>query len=507
MSQLKKGAALNYITIILTNLVGLLITPYMIRQLGNAEFGLYSLVGALVGYIAILDFGLGHTIIRFVAKYKAENDKKGEENFLATTMAIYLFISIIVILIGAICNTNLEFIFQSSLNNLELEKAKIMFIILIFNLAIVLPGGAFDAILQGYEQFVFPKALNIIKYIVRSIMLVGILYFGGKAISIVILDTIMNMIIIVINGFYVFKKLKVTFKLHKFETHFVKEIFKYSFWIFIFMIIAQFQWRSGQMVLGIISDTTSVAIFAVGIMLGGYYGAFSSAISSLFIPRATQMTVAKVSNEELTDMMIRVGRISFISLIFILGAFLLFGKQFVFLWVGEAYYDAYIIALIIMFAYTVPLVQGFANAILEARNMLAFKALIYFVFLILGTILGAILAKKYNAIGMISGIVFGWFICQNIMNIYYQKTIGLNIIRFFNELFNKTILGFVFSIIIGLLINQIPGFDWFNFIIKAVLFTLVFASVFYFYVVNNYEKELVNNFLTKLKLISKKNEK
>ena len=507
MSQIKKGAALNYITIILTNLVGLFLTPYMIRQLGNAEFGLYTLVGALVGYIAILDFGLGHTIIRFVAKYKAEKDRKGEENFLATTMIIYLIIAIMVIIIGAICYNYLEYIFQSSLNDLEIEKAKIMFLILIFNLALVLPGGAFNAIYQGYEQFVFPKALNIIRYIVRSIMLVGILYLGGDAISIVILDTLMNLIIIGINMFYVFKKLKVKFKLHKFETHLVKEIFGYSTWIFIFMIIAQFQWKSGQMVLGILTDTTTVAIFAVGIMLGGYYGAFSSAISSLFIPRATQMTVAKVSNEDLTDMMIRIGRISFITLLFILGAFLLFGKQFVFLWVGETYYDAYLIAVIIMFAYTIPLVQGFANAILEARNMLAFKAIIYLIFLLIGTILGAFLAKKYNAIGMISGIVVGWIICQNIMNIYYQRTIGLNIIRFFKELFNKTILGFIFTIFIGFFINKIPGFTWFNFIIKAILYTIVYATIFYFYVVNNYEKKLADNILIKLKILNQKNEK
>ena len=67
MSQIKKGAALNYTSIILTNIVGLLLTPFIIRKLGDAEFGLYSLIGAFVGYIAILDLGLGNTVVRFVA--------------------------------------------------------------------------------------------------------------------------------------------------------------------------------------------------------------------------------------------------------------------------------------------------------------------------------------------------------------------------------------------------------------------------------------------------------
>ena len=66
----------------------------------------------------------------------------------------------------------------------------------------------------------------------------------------------------------------------------------------------------------------SPAIFAIGIMLGSYYGAFSSAITSVFLPRATKMAVEEATGEELTDMMIRVGRISFLVLLYIFGAFL-----------------------------------------------------------------------------------------------------------------------------------------------------------------------------------------
>ena len=200
-----------------------------------------------------------------------------------------------------------------------------------------------------------------------------------------------------------------------------------------------FQWQSGQVILGILTNTNVVAIYAIGIVLGSYYGTFSSAISGVFLPRATQMTVAKASPKELTDMMIKIGRISFISLLYILGAFILFGKQFVTLWVGESYFDSWIIALIIMFAYTIPLTQSFGILVLEASNRVSFKAIMFLIFFVLGTILGGLLSKKFGSIGMISGIVLGWVIVQNIMNYYYYKVLGINIIRFFKELFNKTL--------------------------------------------------------------------
>ena len=52
MNQLKAGAILNYIVIVLNTLVGLLYTPYMLRMMGQSEYGLYSLVASVIGYLS-----------------------------------------------------------------------------------------------------------------------------------------------------------------------------------------------------------------------------------------------------------------------------------------------------------------------------------------------------------------------------------------------------------------------------------------------------------------------
>ena len=102
-----------------------------------------------------------------------------------------------------------------------------------------------------------------------------------------------------------------------------------------------------------------------------------------------------------------------------------------------------------MIAYTVPLVQGFGNSILEAKGKLAFKAVLYLCFVIIGTTIGALFASKYGATGMIAGSVSGWLISQNIMNVYYTKVIHLNIIRFFKELMIRLLLCMAIILFIG----------------------------------------------------------
>lgn len=499
MSQLKKGAFLNYTTIFLTNVVGLFITPFILNHIGKAEYGIYTAIGALVGTISVLDLGLNNTIVRFVAKYRAENDRKGEENFLATTMLIYALISTVVVLIGVVFFGYIDSYF-TKMNADEIRIAKTIFLLLIANLAIGLPGGSFTGICYGYEAFVFPKTVNIVRYVLRTITIVAVLSLGGKAIALVIIDTVFNILFILAESYYVFFKLKVRFKLHEFKLSYVRQIFGYSLWIFVFALVSMFQWKAGHWILGSIALPEVLTIYGIGIVLGTYYGSFSTAISSVFLPRATKMTVGNASGEELTSMMIKIGRISFIVLMYILLAFVLFGEQFVYLWVGKELgvngsREIWIIALLIMCAYTLPLVQGFGNSILEAKNKLSFKAILYVSFLFLGVVLGAFLAKSYGALGMIAGTVTGWLIVQNVMNFYYHKVIGLNIFRFFKELSHKTIVTVLIIMVLGYFVTYIPGAGWFNFIAKAFCYSILYALVMYNFGLIHFEKELFKSTL------------
>src|SRR5690606_28669545 len=191
--EIKGGALLSYATILATNIVGIVLTPYIIKSLGASEYGLYTMIGAFIGYLSVLDFGINNSIIRFVAKYRAEKDKKGEENFLAVSFIIYAFISLCIIILGGIGYLYLDELFGDTLTLEQLNKAKIMVLILIFNVAVTVPGGAFNAICMAYENFTLPKAIRLIKYLLRSVLVVVILFYGGDSIGLVIIDTIMNL--------------------------------------------------------------------------------------------------------------------------------------------------------------------------------------------------------------------------------------------------------------------------------------------------------------------------
>ena len=496
MSQLKKGALLSYVSIFLTNIVGLFLTPFIVRNLGDSEYGLYTLIGSVIAYLALMDFGLNNTIVRFVAKYRAEKDIDGEEKFLGSIFIIYFIISILIVSLGILLYFNIELIFHKSLTSEEIRKAKIMFKFLIFDLAIALPGGAFTAICSAYEYFVLPKLISIIKYVFRTITIFTVLTLGGKAISLVIIDTILNVLTIIAIAYFVLKKLKIKIDFKGINKKLTKHIFGYSFWIFMYAIIQAFQWNFGQMVLGINTNTITVAVFGIGILLGSYYGAFPSAISGVLLPRATQMIVSNNSAKALTEVMVKVARINIMIQYLVLSGFVIFGQVFIKMWVGDIYNDSWRIALLVMIALTIPLTQSFGNSILEAKNKVMYKALFNLITMLFGISSGYYFSIDYGIFGIIYSIVIAMFINTIITNVYFKSIFNFKIIFFFKEAFLKpTLFIFVFTIISYFLITQFVIESWLALIGFGTLYVIFYVLFYYLIILNNFEKNIISDFL------------
>jgi len=491
INELKWGAALSYVNIFVSNIVNLVFTPFLLTTLGKSEYGLYTLIGAFVGYMAVLDFGLGNTIIRYVAKYRAENDKEGEQGFLSLAFIIYAVLTVLAVIIGLSLIPALPSIFGESLTAAELVTARKMFEILIVNIGLTLFMNAFTSIMSGYEKFVFPRSMAIARGIIRPLTIIVLLLMGYKALAIVVVDTVLNLLLLLINMWFVFYKMKVKIKYRRHNWPFVREILLFSVYVFINMIVDMVYWKLGQLVVGIFYGTASVAIFGLGMSLPIYYMNFSTAISGVFLPRATQMCVDNASGKELTDLLIKTGRIQFMAVGLILSGFILLGKPFVILWAGPDCIQVYQIALIAMIPLTIPLIQNVGISILQAKNLHAFRSIMYLIIAVLNFGISILLTREIGIIGAVIGtsisLVIGNII---VINIYYRKKIELDIVRFFKEVFHGLLPAMVLSLLLGIVLLYIPVDGWMGLFLKGILFTAMYGTAVWIIGMNSYEKAL-----------------
>ena len=122
VNQLKTGAILSYITIILNTLVGILYTPFMLRMMGQNEYGLYSLAASIISYLTILDLGFANALVRYTSKYRAENKEEKLPSMYGMFFLLYLVIGLLAAVIGFALFLNVENLFNATMSNEDFSE-------------------------------------------------------------------------------------------------------------------------------------------------------------------------------------------------------------------------------------------------------------------------------------------------------------------------------------------------------------------------------------------------
>lgn len=499
MNQLKTGAILNYMVIILNVMVGLLYTPFMLRMMGPSEYGLYSLVASTISYLTILDFGLGNAVIRYTAKFRAEGKHTEQYEMFGMFFIIYLVIGIISLFAGSALYFNVDTMFGDTMTTAELGKARIMMLFLIFNLAFTFPMSIFGSIISAYERFIFPRIVNISRIVLNTIVMICLLKMGYRAIAMVVVQTVFNILTLLLNYIYCKKKLQIKIYFRRFKWAFLKEVAIYSFWIFLNVIMDKIYWSSGQFILGITVGTTAVAVFAVAIQLQRMYMTFATAIGSVFLPKITGMVATNNNPTEISDIFIRTGRIQYIILSFILSGFIIFGKKFILLWAGEGYGNSFYITLLFFICMLPDLLQNLGIVIMQARNQVKFRAILGVLVAILSLILQLILSKLYNEIGCAIAIATMFIIGQGvIMNIYYSQKQGLDIICFWKEICKMSIVPILLTITSTYILKSYNIDGWGELFVSIIVFCSIYIPLFWVFSMNKYEKNLIISPINKI---------
>jgi O-antigen/teichoic acid export membrane protein len=141
INQIRAGVVLNYVVIGLNALVGLLYTPYMLRMMGQSEYGLYSIAASVIAYLTIMDFGFGNAIIRYTAKFRAEGRTEEQSSMFGMFSLLYMVIGAIALIIGGVVCLNVESLFGATMSAEELSRASTILAIMTVNLALSFPMG------------------------------------------------------------------------------------------------------------------------------------------------------------------------------------------------------------------------------------------------------------------------------------------------------------------------------------------------------------------------------
>lgn len=488
------GVMLSYILMIFEVLSTLLLTPFIIRTLGQAEYGVYKLTFAINGYVLLLDLGIGNATIRYISKYRANNDKENEEKFLGIVTIYYFIIAIMTLVIGFVITHLFPYIFSKGLTIAEIDLGKKLVFLTMITSAITLGTSAFNNTLIAYEKFGVSKCSQIIMLTIRFLMSFLALKLGWGSLALVIINLILTIVCRLFFVIYILFYLKIRPSLKNINPKYIKEIVGYSSMILLQMVATQLNASIDQILIGslVTSSATILAVYSVGSQINQYFQSIGSAFNGVLMPGVVKMVEKQANQKTLTDEMIRIGRIVFMFLALILGVFLVEGRTFVVLWAGEANESSYFVAVILMSAYIFYLTESVGTQILWAKNDQRELSLLKFTIVLLNIFLTVILIKWNALVGATIGTFISIFLGDIVVaNIIFYKKLKINLVRYYKELLSGILPSIIIVIILGLILNNFIGNTWLGFIIKSSILVIIYFVEMILFGFNKYEKELL----------------
>lgn len=499
MNQKKAGILISYVTMAVNIVVGLAYSPFMLKTVGDSQYGVYALSNSLISFIALLDLGLGQTLVRYISKARALGDTQQEAELNGLFLKLYSAIAALAVIVGTAVTLLYPLVCKKAMTAEEIGLFRTVFAILLVNAVFSFPMFVFSSTINAYERFFYLKLVNLISVVLKYSIMVLLLRAGYKTVAITIVAALSSILMQCAYAVYCKRKIRISFSFGHMDKTFAREIFWFSFYIFLNLFIDFVNSHMDKLILGAIVGTMSVTVYTFGTYFQNYFQELSLAMSGVFMPSIVNIYETEHDMRKISDIFLRVGRLQMALLVLVLAGFTALGREFIDLWIGNAYSDAYYIGLIIMLPGLVPLTQNIGISVLRAMNLHKYRSYMYLAIAAANVAISIPLARLWGGIGAAVGTAIANLAGQiTYMNIFYARRVGIDIKQYWKNLLSFVIMTAPVMLATVLVKRVLPITSWLGFIIYVIIFTAVYCVLYLKTVANDYEKELLRGFKSKL---------
>ena len=489
LNQVKSGAVLSYFLIICGSLYGFFITPYIISNLGNAEYGVYKTIAALAGSVMVLDVGLGNTVMRYVAKYRATKEEYKISEFVSMSLIQAALLCTVIALVSFVIILLVPYTYANTFTQAQIEKAQWLFTVFAINMLLHVFDGVLSGVITGHNQFVFGNTIKLLRILIRAICVIVLLQITNNSLFMVLIDTAMVLLFMGVEFVYIQRKFPIKIQRTRLDTSLFFESGKYTALAFLVSIAYQVGGNLDNVVIGSISGPALVTIYSIGLLIYNMFQNLSMGIAGVMLPTVSKTLENDVNNQNITNLIVSVGRAQFILLGATVTGFICIGKDFIDLWVGSDYKDVYIITIVLMLPAMFELCVNTCLAVLRAKNQTAFFTMVMILSAVLNAVITIFAVKYWSYIGAAIGTALSVIVGNLIvMNIYFRVKMELPMMKIYGRILSRI---WICLLIAGGTIWVTSGFlngSWIMFAINVLIFCVIYGLCLWLFGLNKSEK-------------------
>lgn len=426
-SQRRVGALLGYASILAKNLVNLAYTPMLLSFIGKGDYGVFEMANSTVYSLTLLTFGFSGAYARFYMQRAAKNNQADIRRLNGMYLMLYAVISIAALILGAVLTAGVDSGFSASLTESETKLLQSLVAIMSVNIAVTLFSTVFDGFILVRERFVFQQSRQLATTLATPFLAYALLLGGVGAVGAAIAQLAVNAVLLVLNIRFSVGVLGTRFDFSVREPGLFSALLAFSAWIFLNQACDIANQTVPNIVLGAVSGSAAVAVFAIAMKIRALFISLSTTLSGMYIPEVNRIEASSNDNHALTSVFARVGHYQSMLLWWVYFGFMVVGKWFISVWAGKDFADAYYLILIMTAPLLIPLTQNVGIEISRAKNLHKARSIACALVACGGIAATLYFAPRFGYWAAAGAYACTIFVGNGIwMNWYYQCRLGLD---------------------------------------------------------------------------------
>jgi O-antigen/teichoic acid export membrane protein len=475
-----RNIAFNWSGRIAEGFVGFFIAPFLVHRLGATNYGLWTVIASLTGYFGLLDLGVQNSVGRYVAFYRAKEDRIALNSVVSTAAMLLSAVGIFALI--AMLAVQLFFFQIFEVAPAEVSGARWALTLVGINLAISFPLSLFDATLWGFQRFDCLGIVESVSAIMRAVLTLVLIRAGHGLIVLAVITLMTTVLSAIAKAILTFREDRSLSILPRyFDRGIVLELFKYSVWR-MFMAAGRISTtRINPFLIGAWLTMALVTPYALAARLMSYCTELFLAARAVLIPMATAFE-AKGNHDWQRKLILKGGQYCSAFALFLLVLFAFLGRPLLTLWVGTDLAYASNLLTIIMLGELLAISQSATTSMLLGMNrhqMLAVLSVVE----IAGTLVLAIaLIGPYGLVGVCIAQAITAFVCRGVLQLIYACwVIDFPAWKYLQAIAPLVGVAALPTAFLGLLVMWHGPENWIELIAYASVYGLAYAVSFLFW--------------------------
>ena len=308
--------------------------PFILNNIGEHDFGIWSVAASITGYMLLIDFGVSLACTRFLSL--SMGDEKRWKRIITNAVALSLVLMLLFVILGL----GLLALRYFDINIISDRTLSLVVGVLAIETGFSMVLRLYQSILRTDLKYIQLGLFEILRVLLRLVGFPFILFAGGGLIQLIMYSAAVNVLFFSCSYFYVkYSHHHTYFSKHDIDFSVIKELFHFGKFAIVVQAAELFRYRLDGVFIGIAMGISSIAQYAILItavdMAVQVLSRFLSYWETIII-RHTD-TDSSDDDQIALDYLYKSMTIGFwISALFI-GNFYLLGETFLTLWVGEKY--------------------------------------------------------------------------------------------------------------------------------------------------------------------------